>query len=154
MALQELDLAIVHRSGKCNSNADALSRCPLLHSADPESTCELVAALTAGDGTERDNIGDGDLKDRQRADEGLAPVIDFLERGLLPKDEWLSRRIALASSQYTIQDQVLYRVEADGTLRMIPPESSRRQLFSEAHCGRFGAHLSDSKVFSELRRHC
>ena len=48
---------------------------------------------------------------------------------------------------------MLYRVEADGTLRVIPPESSRRQLFSEAHCGRFSAHLSDSKVFSELRRH-
>ena len=74
MALQELELTIVHRSGKCNSNADALSRCPLLHSEDPVSTCELVAALTAGDGTERHSIGDGDLKDRQWADEGPAPV--------------------------------------------------------------------------------
>ena len=85
-------------------------------SADPESTCELVAALTAGDGTERDSFGDGDLKDRQRADEALAPVVDFLERGVLPKDERLSQRIALTSSQFTIQDQVLYRIEADGTL--------------------------------------
>ena len=48
---------------------------------------------------------------------------------------------------------MLYRVEDDGTLRLIPPTNWRERLFAEAHGGRFGAHLSDAKVFSELRRH-
>ena len=36
---------------------------------------------------------------------------------------------------------------------MIPPTRLRSQIFQEAHGGRFGAHLSDVKVYSELRRH-
>lgn len=46
MALQELDLTIMHRSGKHNSNADALSRCPLPTSTDENPTAEVVAPLT------------------------------------------------------------------------------------------------------------
>ena len=52
-----------------------------------------------------------------------------------------------------IQDELLYRVESDGTLRVIPPKSSWECLFQQAHGGRFGAHLSDAKVYSELGRH-
>ena len=59
----------------------------------------------------------------------------------------------LTSGQYTLEDDVLYRVEDDGTLRLIPPTNWRERLFVEAHGGRFGAHLSDAKVFSKLRRH-
>ena len=61
MALQELDLTIVHRSGKHNSNADALSRCPLPTSTDENPTAEVVAALTGEtEGTVGDALG-GDL---------------------------------------------------------------------------------------------
>ena len=35
----------------------------------------------------------------------------------------------------------------------VPPVDQRKSLFLEAHGGRFGAHLSDAKVYSELRRH-
>ena len=52
-----------------------------------------------------------------------------------------------------LQSGVLYRVEDNGTLRVIAPEQSRQQLFAAAHGGKFGAHLSAVKVYSELRRH-
>ena len=146
LALQELDLTILHRSGKRNANADALSRFPLPDTVDDNPTCGLVAAMTPG--SERD-----DLPALQRADEGLATVIKYLETGVLPEDQKVGRQIALTSSLYTLQDGVLYRVEGDGTLRVIPPSQLREQLFREAHGGKFGAHLSDTKVYSELRRH-
>lgn len=47
MALQKLDLYIVHCSGKKNANADALSRCPLLSSQDSHPTTEAVTTVTA-----------------------------------------------------------------------------------------------------------
>ena len=50
MTIQELDVRILHRSGKHNVNADALSRAPV---AQPEEvqkvSCEIVAAVEAGD---------------------------------------------------------------------------------------------------------
>ena len=62
-----------------------------------------------------------ELQDLQRADQQLAPIIDHLENGVLPKDN----KIALTSSQYIIQDSVLHRVEADSTLRTISPANLR-----------------------------
>ena len=48
---------------------------------------------------------------------------------------------------------MLYHLESDGTLRVIPPTRTRRELFEEAHSGTFGGHLRDAKVFSELKKH-
>ena len=142
MAIQELDLHIWHRSGKSNANADALSRCPL------PPNCEQAASETDGViGTE------ADLAACQRQDKELAPVICYLETGLLPDDERLARTITLSASKYVLEDDVLYQVEQDSTLCIIPPTDQREKLFQEAHGGVFGAHLSDVKVHSELQRH-
>ena len=151
MALQEMDLTILHRSGKRNANADALSRSPLPDSVDHDPTGRLVAALSEGG---REGSGEeDDLSQQQRADEELAPIITYLETGVLPESERQGKRIALTSSLYTVQDGVLYRVESDATLRVVPPNPLRERLFQEAHAGKFGAHLSDVKVHSELQQH-
>ena len=142
MAIQDLDLHIRHRSGKRN---DALSRCPL------PPNCEQAASET--DGVIATIETEADLAACQRQDKELAPVICYLETGLLPDDERLARTITLSASQYVLEDDVLYRVEQDSTLRIIPPTDQREKLFQEAHGGVFGAHLSDVKVHSELRRH-
>ena len=153
LALQELNLTILHRSGKHNTNADALSRSPLPSSGADESTGGVVAALAGGGKEGAPPADDRDLSLLQRADPELAPVITYLETGRLPEEEKPARQIALTSMQYTLEDDVLYRVEDDGTLRIIPPTDWRERLFMEAHGGKFGAHLSDAKVFSQLRRH-
>ena len=144
MAIQELDLTILHRSGKRNANADALSRFPLPDTVDNDPTCGVVAAVTDGE---------VDLPSLQRSDEGLAAIVTFLETGILPEDKIIAKKIALTSSLYTIQDGVLYRIESDATLRVIPPYTFRERLFREAHGGKFGAHLSADKVHDELQRH-
>lgn len=145
MAIQELDLKIYHRSGRHNANADALSRSPLPNSGNDPTPFGIVSAVAV------------EVKDKlplaQRQDEELSSIITYLETGVLPSDEKLARELALAYSQYLLQDDVLYRVESDSTLRVIPPKSTREHLFQQAHGGRFGAHLSDVKVHSELRRH-
>ena len=47
MAVQELDLEVFHRSGKKNSNADALSRFPLPSTGDDPDPFGIVAALAS-----------------------------------------------------------------------------------------------------------
>lgn len=45
MAIQELDVRILHRSGKHNDNADSLSRFPLQRPLETAEPCGVVAAV-------------------------------------------------------------------------------------------------------------
>ena len=85
MAIQEMDLETLHRAGKRNSNADALSRCPLPHTANKNTSVEGVIAAV--------NLeADDSLSTLQRGDPDLAPNI---ESGVLPLDDRLAKRLAL-----------------------------------------------------------
>ena len=77
----------------------------------------------------------------------------YLESGVLPPADKDAKRLALTESQYMLRDGVLYNVAGDGTLRVVPPDGLREKLFQEANGGRFGAHLGDAKVYSEIQRH-
>ena len=130
MAIQELDLHIHYRPGKVNANVDALSRAPAdvlpKCSEDPSDPCVVLAALRAEE--KPANSGDDCLEDRQRGDLELAQVITYLETGVLPEDHKRARELALSRSQYTLVDGVLYRVENDKTLRIIPPRNDREKI--------------------------
>ena len=52
-----------------------------------------------------------------------------------------------------MEEGVLYYVESDKTLHLIPPAGDRKHLFEEAHSGKFDAHLRDAKVHGELLKH-
>ena len=133
--MQELDLKILHRSGRSNANADALSRSPLPVGEDaPVGETEGVLAALEPGGT----ADQCDLPTIQRRDEELAVIIKYLETGILPQDEGLARTLVLSSSQYILEDDVLYKVEQDSTLRVIPPKDRRENLFNSAHGGVFG----------------
>ena len=151
MAIQELDLQIRHRSGRSNANADALSRSPLPtgENSSMDDTDGVLANLQPGG----DTVTESDLPSSQRRDEDLATIIEYLQKGVLPPDEKVARTLALSRTEYVLEDDVLYKIEQDSTLRVIPPRDQREQLFRDAHGGVFGAHLSDVKVHSELRRH-
>ena len=149
MALQELDVEIFYRPGKRNSNADALSRAPLPEVGVDGAPYGIVSAVTVGG----KDVQSPELATLQREDPQLMEVITFLETGVLPAEEKSARSLVLSQSQYVIEDGILYRVEADSTLRVIPPTTQRNCLFQLAHGGRFGGHLGDVKVHSELRRH-
>ena len=156
MVLQELNLTIQHRAGKHNANADALSRYPLLDSTNGVDARgeKLVAALTmTEDGDGEDTEEEDSLASMQHRDPELAPLIVFLETGTLPPRDQDARQIVLASEQFTLEEDVLYYVENDGTLRVVPPVNQRERLVNEAHSGKFGAHLGDAKVYSEIKKH-
>ena len=115
MAIQEMDIRIHHRTGRSNANADALSRSPLADQGSPSAE-ETQGVITV--------VEPEDLLALQHQDKELAAIICYVETGVLPEDEKLAKTLALTQSQYTVQDQIQYRVESDSTLRVIPP---RRQ---------------------------
>ena len=146
MAIQELDLKICYRPGKQNANADALSRSPLPDVESGDMPYGIIAALTVGS-------LESDLAELQGKDPELAAIITYLETGVLPTEEKFAKTLALTQSQYLVQDGILYHVEPDSTMRVIPPTEARERLFQQAHGGSFGGHLGEVKVHSELRKH-
>ena len=146
MAIQELDVKILHCTGRSNANADALSHAPIVeenkdtHAMVPFG---IIVAINAG----RSTVQEDDLSNRQRNDPKLLELIKFLETGTLPVDEKQARVLAMTKSQFHIEGDVIYHLESDGTLRVIPPTASRWELFEQAHSDSFVGHLRDAKVF-------
>ena len=128
LAIQELDVNILHRSGKHNANADALSRSPLPNTGSLEGISFGIVAATQVAQVPQQN-----LKECQRDDPELLEIIVMLEAGTLPADDKRARQLALTKNQFTLQDDILYHIESDGTLQVIPPVNSREELFHQVH---------------------
>ncbi len=146
-----------------NENADALSRSPL-SSLSPNADIDIVVAATTpvaesqgGEPTttsmaERQS-GEPSLGGKQHDDSELKMIIDYLTEGVLPSEDRQARELVMSKPQYQMVDGVLYRVQADKTLRIIPPSPDRKKLFDEIHGGVFGGHLRDAKIHSALAKH-
>lgn len=74
----------------------------------------------------------------------------YLDTGEIPGDRRRAREVVLGESQFTLRDGVLYRIESDKSLCVVP---DRKKLFTEVHEGPFSGHLSEAKIHSELSRH-
>ena len=161
LALQEVDLTIHYRSGRVNVNADALSRNPV--SSIREERADQPFGILAAVRPERSSEGeaqkgaetdpDQDSASAQCSDVELKEILDYLEEGLLPEDDKQARALTLSKSEYTCIDGILYHVERDKSLRLIPPSNARKKLFDEVHSGAYGAHLKDAKIHGELSKH-
>ncbi len=138
MIVQEFDLTIRHRSGKSNSNADALSRNPapklyaashvLLVSAEEEVQCQQQA-----------------LVNNQEADENLRTVLQYLRNGTLPESEVLAKKVVLEATQYDIINGVLQHENPHqpGQWRVVVPVGQREKMLKRE---RFSCHFAWKKM--------
>jgi len=111
-----------------------------------ESTLPVIAVIA----TKRAELT---LAERQRGDPYLMSVIVYLKDNVLPRDDNEACELILGRSQYMLNDEILYQVETDKTLRVVVPKSDREDLFMKAHPGKFGGHLREVKMHSQLSRH-
>ena len=87
--------------------------------------CEerLVAAVGSTPPQSSTKGGDCSLESLQRDNPKLIPYFSCLEDGILPDDENESRELVLFRSQFEVIDGILYHVEKDKALCVIPLES-------------------------------
>ena len=64
---------------------------------------------------------------------------------ILLENEKKARELVLGRSLYQVVNGVLYHMESNRALYVIPPACDREQLFQEVHSGVFGAHMNDAK---------
>ena len=145
-------LKIEHQSGKHNANADALSRRPLPESTDSIPKDRVVAQLSVGE----------EVIEPEPGEWGSCPPEDGCR---IEATDWLPW------DKSTSTQQEGCKMNSAGQCAIYPwgqcplqggrrwntmggsPSGSKESLFLEAHGGRFGAHLGDTKVYSELLRH-
>ena len=110
-----------HRSGKSNSNADALSRNPVTEEASV-LTIESLDAATISAQTEQ--------REEQEKDPELSPILKYLTDGTLPGDKALAKRLALESTQYAVLDGLLHHENPcqPGEYRVVVPVALRADL--------------------------
>ena len=170
-------LQIIHRSGKENVNADALSRNPLAQPAEDQLGPCQVAALTTQESLAEvsDNLEDiqallnlepdvptdlTSFSTEQRKDSQLVEIIQFLTQDTLPSDESRARKVALQAPLFAVIQDTLYfldkpdttRTEAAVPRRVAVPKHLQRQIMEECHGGSMGGHFSGRRLFSTLSR--
>lgn len=121
---------ILYRSGKENSNADAVSRIPLScpEQAIPqegEPVCEVLAVQgkdhqplqtitelledISTEGTRR--LPATDLAEEQRKDASLVSLIQYLTDGTLPQDPDESKLLLAKAPSFVFIDKLLYHID-------------------------------------------
>ena len=127
-------------------NAKSRERCSEENNTNEStsSCCQLAQELSS----EYMNISD-----RQQKDPELKLIMDYLEKGHLPKDDKKARQLVLGRPLYQVIEGILYHMEPGKSLCPFPPDGDREHLFHELHGGIFGAHLKDVKIHGELSKH-
>ena len=153
-------MRIIHRSGRKNIGADALSRNAILNCESGMDLDEFVLRI----GTEEKSITDllttppqpsvsgGSLHQEQRKDPKLAVLINYLEDGVLPKEEKEARKTAAIATKFVILDKVLYFIDQKktGRRRTAVPKHLQGKLLQEYHGGRMAGHFLGNQLYATL----
>jgi len=116
------EINIIHRAGKKNTNADALSWNPYALALQKGiGECEVQVAVVSGEpATGIDTLlqtspvdsAASSFGEEQRKDANNKELIHFLETEELPVDHKQARKVATQQSLLTIIDDILYYVDA------------------------------------------
>ena len=139
---------IVHRTGKENQHADALSRQPILPAPlDDGASKEVQIALISSDGSTNistllgDNPNDvanhsDSFREEQLRDPTLHPIMAYLSEGVLPEDSQVATKMIVQASLYMMADGILYYIgHKDSVPKVVVPSEYKKRLMEEYHAG-------------------
>uniref|UniRef100_A0A090XF40 RNA-directed DNA polymerase n=2 Tax=Ixodes ricinus TaxID=34613 RepID=A0A090XF40_IXORI len=139
LLLQEFNIALKHRPGKKNGNADALSRLP--YDPAPQEEEELPLLLVEG----------GDIVQNQRADRFLGPIVGHLERPQNP----VVRKVKRAARAFSLVNGILFRrakgYEAE-RLALAVPRTMRQEILVSCHDDVTAGHLGIKRTIDKIRQ--
>ena len=144
LVLQQYDFEIVHRAGKNNGNADALSR----------RQYQPTLATLDCPGVQTDKI-----RELQRRDPPLADIINYLETERLPKEGNAAKALLHTIEDYFLDpDGVLCHIYIPRNRRMATPRTQlvvptplRHEILIGGHDHPTAGHLGVNKTYDKLR---
>ena len=152
-----------------NTNADALSRCPLMPAPNngiAEAEIQVAAVPSSGDQPTRViqellkadhvRVRTEGLAAEQQRDKELVEILLYLENGELPPEAKQAHLIVLQSPLFSIVDGILFLVsptKKNCSRRAVVPRHLRGQLMVESHRGPMGVHFSGNRLFHVLATH-
>ena len=162
---------IVYHSGKENANADALSRQPYLD-APSQGIAESEVQVAAVRDGQPVPVTRGELLElgppllepeasqldsyavEQRKDPSLLPLIEYLTKRNLPEDPQESRSVASKAVNFTIIDDVRYRVDPKqpNPLQVVVPVHLQKGVLEQYHGGKMAGHFSGPRLFKAVVR--
>ncbi len=154
-------LQIRHRSGRENTNADALSRSPTGRPVLEGSDDEVIMQVQSEDVSDLLKLAPEDqpiiqsdvLATEQRKEAKLQAIIQFLVTGTFPEDEKLCRAVVRQSCLFTLSNDVLYYLDPKkGYKRAVVPKTLREVVMKSVHGGPFAGHFSGDRLFKTLMR--
>ena len=157
--LTDLDLDIMYRPGRANSNADALSWAPV--GSTDEDQCGLtdgveVAQVSSGlePPRESEGVGMSELAELQRQDFALGEVLQFVQEGILPTDSKRQKLLVLEAPRFSVMEGILHYVDPPrkNRPRIAVQELMSRELLEEAHSGGVAGHFAIKGLYEKLAR--
>ena len=159
------DVRITYRAGRENANVDALSRSPQLAAPgdEAEDLTQVAVVHNRADGQDISSLLEEcpldvpcpEFSVEQRRDTQLAVMFDFLERGILPENDKLARKIANQAPSYAIESGVLYYLDTKqhSCKRVLVPHHLRERIMEQYHSGPLGGHFAGNKLYRSLMNH-
>lgn len=151
LAIQEYQYSITHRPGRLHTNADALSRPPIVHAI-------TIAALTD---LGKRIVEPSHIREVQYNDPQLRAWIDYKRDGILPQDPLIARRIVAEAESFDFDEQGVLvriwwpsdkRVRQDTRAQVVIPYALRQNVLTACHDDPLqGAHLGFGKTYQKLR---
>lgn len=144
LLIQQYDFDIIHRAGKSNGNADALSR-------RTYGQTSLNAIATPG-------VQLAQIREQQRRDPEVFPMIDYLEQGELPDNNRSARKILWNADAYHLSEDLLYHIEG-GKIKtskplrtqLVIPQSLKYEILVNMHDDVTAGHLGIAKTYCKLK---
>ena len=172
MALMDYDLTFIHRPGKGNAIADALSRIKSREmGVDPEEVAQSIdpvvvgtvrSVMTPKTKLKTHGLGGADMdtwKKAQRTDPSWGPMIKFLEDDELPQDEKQARWISVRSDEFTILNGLLVKVKlttkdgaSDSDTVLVVPRTMSGRVMNRFHDDKAeGGHLGFTRSYAKIK---
>ncbi|MCP3685912.1 MAG: hypothetical protein GY861_24965, partial [bacterium] len=136
LTLQEYNFEIKHKSGRLNTNADALSRLGFV-SATVNSTS---------------------IAKSQLEDFSLQPIMNYLANNQLPEDTKKADWVIQQAKNYYLQDNILFhpsswttRSSQEFVDQIVLPTQLRHEVLEDYHDSVFGGHHGFSKTLDKIQ---
>ena len=96
-----------------------------------------------------------ELKEAQKQDLQIFPIIRFLDKKELPQDNKLARKIILTSDQFIYQNELLYRIRKrpQYALQLVLPKEYQTPLIAYYHEGTLSNHLGVIPTYMKMSQY-